>query len=177
MARGASARRHAQAVFAIAREQDRLEAWASDLEAIAVALGDAVVAQALESPRIPLAQKMAMVRTSLTNTSPLALNLAQLLVLKGRVRLAPDIAEEYRRLLDASRGIERAQVTTAVPLQGDEVVQLGRRLGQIRDRQVSVTHQMDPTIVGGMVARIGDKLMNGSVQARLASLKKRLAEG
>lgn len=177
MARGASARRHAQAVFAIAKEQRTLDVWASELDAISAAFGDPTVARALESPRIPLAHKMALLRSSLTSVSPFALNLAQLLVLKGRVRLASDIAEEYRRLLDASRGIERARVTTAVPLQSDEVAQIGGRLAQIRGRQVSVSHQVDPTIVGGVVARIGDKLMVGSVQARLATLKKQLAEG
>ena len=177
MPRGISPRRHAQAVFAIAGERGALDTWAQDLEAIAVAFGDPAVAQFLESPRIPLVQKMDLVRRSLAGLDPLALNLAKLLVLKGRVRMAPPIADEYRRLLDASRGIERAEVTTAVPLESDEVTRISQRLAQLRGREVRVKPEVDPAIVGGIVARIGDKLINASVRTRLMSLKKRLAEG
>ncbi len=177
MPRGASARRHAQAIFDIAKEQGTLDNWGQDLQDIAAGFGDPTVALALESPRIPLAQKMDVVRRSLTGISPLALNLAQLLVVKGRARLGPAIADEYQRLLDASRGIERADVTTAVPLEGQQVTQIGQRLAQLRGMQVSVSHQVDPAIVGGIVARIGDKLINGSVRSRLVDLKRRLAEG
>jgi F-type H+-transporting ATPase subunit delta len=112
----------------------------------------------------------------LEGVRPMALNLAYLLISRNRVGLASDIAEEYGRLVDAHRGIKHVLVTTAIQLDTAEQDKLKQSLARYVKGQVILESQVDPTIVGGLVARIDDKLLDGSVSSRLALLKRSLSE-
>jgi F-type H+-transporting ATPase subunit delta len=173
----ASARRHAQAVFQIARATGELEKWQEELQKVAQVLADPVLSLLLESPRLALAEKVALLQERLPRADPLVLNYAGLLVARGRERLAGEIAEEYERLLDAYHGIEHAEVITAVPLEGGEKERLAHRLAQMVGKRVVVEAKVDPAIIGGLVARVGDWLLDGSTRTRLELLKKSLSEG
>jgi F-type H+-transporting ATPase subunit delta len=85
-----------------------------------------------------------------------------------------DIAAEYQRLLDSSRGIEQAEVTTAVPLDENDMTKLTERLGAVVGKEVVVKAEVDPEILGGIIARIGGKLLDGSTRSKLAALKREL---
>ena len=177
MPRMASARRHAQAIFQIARAAGELEKWREELMRVAQAVADPVLSLLLESPRLALAEKVALLQERLPGADPLVLNYAGLLVARGRRRLAGEIAEEYERLLDAYHGIEHAEVITAVPLEGEEAELLAQRLAAIVGKRVVVRVKVDPAIVGGLVARVGGRLLDGSTRTRLELLKKSLSEG
>lgn len=172
----AAARRYAQAAFEIARETDQLDGWQSDLESLAAAWEETDFAAALENPRIPLNTRMELLRRRLGDVAPLVLNLACLLLIRGRLGLAGGIVQAYGILLDAHRGIERAEVTTAVPLEESEREGISRRLAETLGKEIRLTARVDPQIIGGLVARIGDRLLDGSTRNKLISLKKTLIE-
>jgi F-type H+-transporting ATPase subunit delta len=87
-----------------------------------------------------------------------------------------EIAGEYRRLVDAYHGIQQAEVMTAVPIDDKDKEKLAERLGQIVSSKIVVTSQVDPAILGGVVARVGGKLLDGSTRTKLAALKRELAK-
>ena len=174
MARAASARRHAQAAFQIALERDELEGWRGDLERIAKAVKDPLLYPLLESPKIPFSEKARILSQRLEGVTPLAMNLAYLLVAKGRLRIVEDIVSEYERLVDDQRGIAHAEVATAVPLDEEEKDKVIHRLGDIVGKEIVLSARVDPSLIGGLVARVGDKLIDGSTKSRLLSLRESL---
>jgi len=164
-------RRYAQAVFDIAVEKQELDKWQSELKKIAVLGENPETAALLENPKLRLEDKKKVLTAVLPDVSPQALNLVYLLVTKSNLAIVADIAEEYQQLLDAHRGIERADVFTAVPLDDDDKRKLEARLGVIVDKKVVIKQEVDPDLLGGIVARMGGKLLDGSVRSRLAALK------
>ncbi len=176
MAAGSSARRHAQAVFQIARAQDSLDKWQADLDEIASALGDEELSRVLESPRIRPDQKQELAGQRLAGLDPLARNLASLLVSKGRVALAGDIAGEYRALLDDHRGVGAAEVITAVPLDSRAEKRIVDQMSKATGKRITLTSSVDPDIVGGIVIKIGDRLIDGSTRTKLSAMRNSLAE-
>lgn len=176
MARKAFGRRYAQAVFEIALEKKELDQWQADLNKIAGLTEDTGLVAVLESPKFPLEAKVKLLSERLGRMNPLALNLASLLVSKGRLRLVSYIADEYHRLLNNYRGIEQAEVATAVPLTDEDSKMLAERLTAITDKKIVLKPQVDPGLIGGIIARVGDKLIDGSVRTRLRELKRQMAE-
>jgi F-type H+-transporting ATPase subunit delta len=177
MARKSYARRYSQAVFSIAREKSELDRWQSDLKKIAALAGDAELIAFLENPKIRFEDKAKLLAKALGKVNPLALNLVYLLVTKGRFSMVADIADEYQRLLDSYRGIEQAEVTTAIPLDEKDRRKLEKRLEMIVGKKVVVKSKVDPDVLGGVVARVGGKLLDGSTRSKLMALKKALAGG
>lgn len=170
----ASARRHAQAAFHIALERDELGVWRGDLARLSAAVEDPLLFAFLESPRVPFDEKARALRQLLKEVNPLVMNLALLLVSRGRLGLVADTVEEYGRLVDEHRGIAHADVVTAVPLEREEEAKLVRRLGDVVDREVVITTSVDPSIIGGLRIRVGDKLIDGSTKSRFFALRESL---
>jgi F-type H+-transporting ATPase subunit delta len=177
VARAAYARRYAQAVFEIALEKNELDRWQADLARVASLAGDAALIALLQDPRVPFETKAKLISGALGEVHPLVLNLVYLLLLRGRLGMLGEIADEYRRLLDGHRGIERAEVITAVPLDDEEKQKLAERLGAVTGKKITVEAEVDPGLVGGFTARIGGKLLDGSTRRKLAALKSELARG
>ncbi len=175
VARSGIARRYAEAVFEIAKAQDRFDPWTKELEAIAGAQQQPELAQLLASPAVGMSFKESFLTQYLEGISQEAMNLVQLLLRKGRFALAPQIADHYRDLLNEHRGITTAEVTSAVPLSTEELKAVAHRLSTMTGRRVVVETSVDPSIIGGIVARIGDQLIDASVKGRLEALKRRLA--
>jgi F-type H+-transporting ATPase subunit delta len=170
-----AAKRYAQAAFDIAREREELDRWAGDLQAIADLVEQPGVMDVLANSRVPSQVKARLLRSGLVDVSPLALNLAHLLVEKGRIGLAGQVRDEYHRLVDEHRGVAQATVVTAVPLSEDERSAVVRRLQELTGKEIVVEAAVDPEILGGVVARVGDRLIDGSTRTRLLGLRRRLA--
>jgi len=130
----------------------------------------------LENPRLPFAAKSNLLQKGLGKINPLAFNLALLLASKGRLKLTGDISQQYDELLDLHRGIEHAEVTAALPLNDENREAISRRLGEMAERRVVIDARVDPSILGGFIARIGDRLIDGSIRQRLEALRRRLVE-
>jgi F-type H+-transporting ATPase subunit delta len=174
MARKASARRYAQAVFELALEKQELERWQSDLRKMADAIGEADFLAALQSPRLKFEDKDRLLAARVGEISPLALNLARLLISRDSIGIIGDIAAEYGRLLDSYRGIEPADVITAIPLDERDIQKLTEGLGAMVGKKVVLKSGVDPSVIGGIIARVGGKLLDGSTRSRLAALRSEL---
>ncbi len=174
MPKKAYGRRYAQAIFELALEKKELERWQSDLQKISGVVADGEFLAALESPKIPFKKKSELLFQRLTDLNPLAMNLVYLLVARSGIGMVGDIAAEYRRLLDSYRGIEQAEVITAVPLDENDMKKLTENLSAVVGKEVVVKAEVDPEIIGGIIARIGGKLLDGSTRSKLAALKREL---
>lgn len=169
-----AAKRYAQAAFDIALERDEFDRWAEDLRAIADLAALPGVLDILDSSRVPSDAKARLLRSGLSDLSPLAMNLAHLLVEKSRIAQAEQVRDEYQRLLDEHRGVAQATVVTAVPISEDERQAVIRRLRELTGKEIVLEAQEDPKILGGLVARIGDRLIDGSTRGRLQALRQSL---
>ncbi len=175
MARRVYAKRFSQAVFKIALEKKELDRWQSDLSKIASLGEDATLISLLQDPRLHFDSKAKLLSERLGDINPLALNLVYLLATRGGLNMVGDIADEYQRLLDSYRGIERAEVTTAIPLDDEDKQRLAEYLGAAVGKKVVLKPEVDSGLIGGIVARVGDKLLDGSTRSKLAALKEGLA--
>ena len=172
-----AARRYADAVFDLARQENSYDRWAADLDRLAALLRVPLVARALTSPVISPSRKMAIIEAEVPNLSPQTRSLLQLLLHRDRLELLPDIAAAFHERLDQERGIVTAHVTSAAPLDAAEQDGLAAKLAAYVRRQVRLETSVDPGIIGGVVVRIGDLLIDGSVRGRLEALRRRLAAG
>ncbi len=175
MAKGVSGKRHAQAVFQIALEDKQLDKWLTDIEMIAAVLGDAEIAAAMANPKVSPEKKKDVLDRGLKGISPMAMNLAQFLVAKNRLHLVQSLAVEYRRLMNAYLGLELAEVITAIPVSAQEGEMVGKGLAAMSGKRVTLELSVDPGILGGFVARLGDKLIDASARTRLQDLRKSMA--
>jgi F-type H+-transporting ATPase subunit delta len=177
MARTIPGKRYAQAAFELAVERDELEGWKDSLKRIAELTKDVRFLALMESPKLPFSAKKGLLEERLVEVNALALNLACLLTSRGRLGLANNISQEYDRLVDAYHGIQHAEVVTALHLDDEDKERLSRQLGEIMKGKVMVDAQVDPSIIGGFIARVGDTLIDGSIRNRLEVLRDSLAEG
>ncbi len=177
MARRIHARRYAQAVFNIALERNELDRWQSDLEKIAGLSEDSAFIALMENPKVRFEDKAKILAKPLEDINPLALNLVYLLMTRGRLSLIVDVADEYRRLLDSHRGIEQAEVITAVPLDAKERQRLEKDLGTMVGKKVVLQPRVDPSLIGGFIARIDGKLLDGSTHSKLIALRDKITTG
>ena len=174
MPRKAYARRYAQAVFEMALENKELERWQSDLQKIVDAVADDTFLAVLESPKIKLDDKTRLLSERLGDINPLTLNLVLLLITRAGIGMIRDIADEYRHLLDSYHGIEPAEVVTAVPLDDKDKQKLTENLSALVGKKVVLKSEVDSNVIGGIVARVGGKLLDGSTRSKLAELKREL---
>lgn len=175
MAGEAVARRYARAIFELALERGQsLSEWLADLEAVDAALSEGAVRAALMSPRLSFEKKRDLVGGALQQLDLLRRNFLLLLIERGRVELLGAIRSEFRRLTLEHEGIAEATVTTAVPIDEAEARQIAQGLERLLGKKVVLERRVDPAILGGVVARVGDRLINGSVAARLAALREQL---
>jgi len=174
MASGA-AKRYAQAVFSLAKENGTLDRWLEDLAALNDLVHDQGAGQVLTSPAVSESDKYKLVDSVLASGQKEARNLAHLLIQRGRVNVIPDIAQAYGEAVLKERGIVIAEVTTAEPLGPAEQVMVQRQLSRMVGKNVQLRLATDPEIIGGVIARIGDQLIDGSVINQLRRLRARLA--
>lgn len=174
MASGA-AKRYAQAVLDLARERGTFDAWHADLARLGELMADPAANGFFANPGVPAERKTAVLQQVLADAQPEAANLARMLAERNRLEDVPQILALYEDGLRAERGIAVAEVTTAEPLGPIEQELVRERLAAVVDREVEMRLRVDPDIIGGIVARIGDQLIDGSVINQLRRLRARLA--
>ncbi len=172
---GRVARRYARAVFDLAVAQNAVDGWLGDLLTVQGFLDSAGVRALLENPEVAFAQKQEVVDQGLAQLSQLARNFVYVLVQHGRVGAIDDIVAEFRRLVNDYHGIAVATVTTAVPLEDKESQEVARRLEALVGKRIVLEKRVDPGILGGVVARIGDHVIDGSLASQLNALRDNLA--
>lgn len=175
MPSGNAGRRYAQAIFSLAREQNKLEQWDADLANMDEAFKQDNLRNFLDNPKTTRDAKIHFIREVLASRiSPEALNLVLILIRRERQSAVSSVFQEYTKLWNKLRGIEIAEVTTAISVGPAEEEAIRSRLSAITGKQITVQMKVDPEIVGGLIARIGDTLIDGSVLTRLQNLRKQL---
>ena len=176
-----AALRYARALLDVAiKEQSGLDRIADDLASfVDLFTKNPALEKVMLNPAVPAPRKRA-VMVDLTNRAqapPILSKLLLLLAERDRLVLLPDLLAAYRdRLLDYQQ-VVRAEVTTATPIDPDRARAIERGLAGMTGRTVRLGTRTDPSIVGGVVARIGDTIYDGSVTTQLEKMKKRLIEG
>ncbi|MDQ3811565.1 MAG: ATP synthase F1 subunit delta, partial [Chloroflexota bacterium] len=130
------------------------------------------------SPTVAAAQKRAALDRLLPRAAPDTRNFLHILAERDRLDEVPGIAEALRESINRQRGIVTAEVTTAVPLDAELERLIGQRLASYLNRQpqqIVIRGRVDPAIIGGVVARVGDRLIDDSVRGRLERLRRALA--
>ena len=178
MARRDSApRRYAEAAFEIALRDDTVEEWRADLDRAAATLDSAELGATLANPALPLRQRVEIIQGVFADLSDPVRNLVLLLLRRGRIRQLPRVAAEFRRLDDMRNNTVHATAVSASPLDDAEVQAITARLEQMSGSRVVLETSVDPDLIGGVLVRIGDRLIDGSVRGRLERLRNKLASG
>lgn len=166
-----AAKRYVQALTDIAQESNTFDAWQRDLDTLAAVVSDSEVLSYLESPSVQEAQKLSVVDTVLKDAQPEAHNLFRMMIERRRLRLLPEISQLFGEEVLASKGIVMVDVTTADALDdaGEQLVR--ERLKGIVGKDVELRLHTDANIIGGIVARIGDQVIDGSVLNQLRRLR------
>ena len=173
-----AARRYAEAVFSLAKEEDALDRWAADLATAADVVSTPEAARFVRDPAVPRQARRNVISGLLgPRVSPSVVKLVLLLSERGRVDAVPAVVAEYRRLLNRERGIVEARVTSAAPLEPGQVDALRGRIAGVAGGTVELTTEVDPALIGGLTVRVGDTLIDASVRGRLERLRERLQEG
>ena len=97
-----------------------------------------------------------------------------MLIARNVISMVGDIADEYQRILDRYHGIEPAEVITAVPLDDKDIQKLTENLSTLVGKKIVLKPEVDPDILGGIIARVGGKLLDGSTRSKLAALRREL---
>jgi F-type H+-transporting ATPase subunit delta len=137
------------------------------------------LAKVLLNPAVPVPQKRAAViaLTDRAQALPIVAKLLVVLAERDRLVLVPDLLAQYRERLLDYQNVVRAEVTTAMPLGTDRAKAIEASLARVTGRTVRLATAVDPTIIGGVVARIGSTIYDGSVTRQLQKMKARLVEG
>jgi F-type H+-transporting ATPase subunit delta len=170
------ARNYAEALLALARKADDLDGWGVLIHAFAeVAASDEKLRHFLAAPQISAAQKNEVFGKAFADNMPrLMLRFIQKLVSNRRQMLIPAIAVEYANLVDEEEGRLHARVTVARDATDAELKAIEKELSRAFGKTVVPHLTTNPAILGGVVVRIGDTVLDGSVRRRLGALRQRI---
>ena len=174
------AKRYAKALFAVAKEEGKLEIFSQALKDMETFLEESPdVEAALVSPVFPADLKLSVMR-EIIKASKLEDSLAnflRLLVERCRIQHLKMIVDSFQEFMDEEMGVVRAVVRSAVSLPEDLKKKLSDVLSQVTGKHVALKLEEDPSIIGGMVAHIGDVVWDGSIRSQLQCIKESIGRG
>jgi F-type H+-transporting ATPase subunit delta len=168
------ARRYAQALLELGVEEGTLDRLVDEMGTVAGAWDtSADMRNALENPLVAHDAKKAVVAelADQIGATPTTRHALLLLVDRRRTKTLPYVAQYLRELADARKGVVRAEVTTAAPLSDSYYARLQAQLEKMTGKKVVVDRRTDPALIAGVVTRIGDRILDGSLRTRLQSLR------
>jgi F-type H+-transporting ATPase subunit delta len=172
------ARRYAEAAFAVAQKQHQLRAWQEDIARIEVILTDPDVAAAFANPRLDDGRRVALAISLAGDVLEREqLNFLKLVVLQGRAGVMSQIRRAFAALVDESEDRVDLEVVTARELTPPERELIDSQLRARLGRETRIQVRVDPSILGGLVIRQGDRVTDGSVRRRLAELSQAMLAG
>lgn len=173
-------KRYAAALFESVSKKGEAQRTARDLAAVDTLMaGSAELRRVLAAASVPPAKKQAIVSAVLKaagDVSPDVVRAVQLLAEYGRIELLADLAEAFGEKVRAAEGIVPAEVVTAAPLSDGQRAALQGAIARASGLKVTMDARVDPAIVGGVIARVGSVVFDGSVTRQLERLKQRLIE-
>jgi F-type H+-transporting ATPase subunit delta len=161
--------------YAQAAYEQALANWLAPLKAIAASLARAGITEQLDDLTVDFAKKQELARALFDANTPTEIqNLVYLLASKGHVHLLPRIIAEFERYAQRATLGTRARVTSAVPLLDAEKSTLETKLRAQFGDDLIFDYTVDPAIIGGVIVRVGDKVIDGSVAGKFAEMKEKL---
>jgi F-type H+-transporting ATPase subunit delta len=178
MLKGAIARRYAGAIFEIALKQNTLDRSLDDIQNIAQVFANRTLSYLLREPKVPAQRKETVLRETLApRVLPTSLNLALLIVQRGLVEIMPHLASEFEQFVLDYRNQAIAEVTTATQIDEAQGSVVRQALEQRTGKSIKLQTRIDPSILGGVIARVGDQIIDNSVRNRLHVLQQQLLAG
>ena len=182
MTSAAAAGRYARALFDVVskespRDLDAVETQLRDLSSLFT--GNAALVSVLGNPAVPVTKKVAVTKALLQQAGSLAAPVAKLVVLlaeRDRLMLLPDVVRTYSERLMDHQQVIRGDVTTAAPLADEKLRALAQGLERATGRKIVLASRVDPSIIGGVVTRLGSTVYDGSVVTQLERMKQSLIE-
>jgi F-type H+-transporting ATPase subunit delta len=167
---------YANALFEVARVEGSLGEVEDELFRFARTLeGNDELRSTLTDEAIPVARRQGVVEDLLgAKASPVTANLVQLVLGAGRARQLPQIIDQLVQRAAAAKDSVVGEVRSAVPLTDDQKARLAEALGKATGKHVEVKVVIDPSVLGGLVAQVGDTVIDGSVRARLDQLREQI---
>lgn len=164
---------YANAILELAKAEGELERLESELLTVSRAIEEtAELRSTLTDPQLPYERKQGIIDDLLGGrASSLTVGLVQLIVSQGRVSDLPAIARSFLETAASSRDRALAEVRTAVPLDDATIERLAAALGEATGKSVEIKVLVDPSVIGGIVARIGDTVIDGSIARRVDELR------
>ena len=173
----AAAERYARAIFELAVENGDVPTLVTKIgEFSTVYSENAMLRNAFENPRVQASERDAILRevAGRLGFGPLELNVVRYLSSRRRLRALPEVARRLGRLADERRGLVRASVTAASPLPEAFYERLTRELETLTGKHIALERRQDPSLIAGVVTRIGDNTIDGSLRGRLESIGQKL---
>jgi F-type H+-transporting ATPase subunit delta len=170
------ARVYARALFEAAADVNAVEAVRADLDGFTRAVASSPALQkVLADPQVDASAKQRVVAEIARAGQPLVANTLQLLLERGRMAVLPELNEAYGGLAAEAAGLVKVDVTSAVELGTEASERIVARVEAVTGRRVELTQRVDPEIIGGLVLRVGDVIVDSSLKARIRQLRRRLA--
>lgn len=170
-----TARRYAEAAFDVSQRDGTTAEWLRQLTSVQDLLERSTIREYFDDPNVSREEKLETLPRFFPDLDPHVVNLLRILTSRHRMHLVPQVVAELERLLRESRGVAEATVTVARPIGTDEQQKIAQQLGRALGKQVEIRTEVDPSIIGGIVVRIGDQLIDASVAGRLERLRQQLA--
>ncbi len=168
------AKRYAKALFTVGKEDDAVEQYGRDLTGMAEAFqGVSELADVLVNPLYPEDVRLKVMEQigAAMKIAPVMVKFFGLLIRNKRAAILPDLAESYQMLVDQDKNLVRGSVLSATELSGGLLDKIKATLEKITGKQVELTTRIEPAIIGGMVAKVGDLVLDASLRSQLAGLK------
>ncbi len=171
-------RRYAVALYEIAKEQNKVDDFAKDCNLIATIFKNSKeLLNAVKSPITNQEKKTALLKAIFSGRVGKPLEDAMmLLVKKGRASLIPDVMKAFEDILDEQSGIMTVRVESAIPLNESEKQAIAQKLEAVSGKKIRIENKVNPELIGGFTARIGDTVIDGSVKHKLERLKEELRQ-
>lgn len=170
------ARVYAQALFDAAREAGVVEPVRRELgDFVAALAASASLRNVLADPQVDSGAKTRVLAEVTRGGQPLLASTLQLMQERGRFAAVPELRQAYDALAIVEEGVVEVEVVSATELPVETEHQIAARVREATGRRVELARRVDPSILGGLVLRIGDVIVDGSVKARIRQLRRRLA--
>jgi F-type H+-transporting ATPase subunit delta len=169
---------YSRSLFEVGKEQGKLDALREQLGQFADALDqNRELAVFFFSPYFSTNEKQDALSRSLVDADPAFTNFLELLIENHRMPAIFRIRHQYERLWEEENHMLPVEITSAIELDQATTDDLGRKIGERAGRKVKLTARVDPEIIGGIIVRVGNSILDASIRTRLEQLRRQVAQG
>lgn len=173
----ASSKQYGKALFEITEELGTTERVLADISAVAALFSSSPeYPKLLDTPAVAKEERVELVEQALGTLDENLVNLIKILSEQHSAHLLEKIAREYSALYDETRGIERAEAVSALPMSKEQMEKLTAKLEGMTGKKIKLKNTVDPSILGGLKVRFSGKQLDGSIKSRLDSFEESLRE-